>query len=73
MPSIDPALLKSAREQAGLSREFVAITFSRSYHAVRSWESGQACPPGDVLVQLAALYRVPVEALCADPDPAGAR
>ena len=73
MPSIDPARLRAAREAAGLRREHVAITLGRSYYAIRSYESGQACPPGDVLVQLAALYGCTVEALCADPDPAGAR
>jgi transcriptional regulator with XRE-family HTH domain len=73
MPSVDPGLLRAAREQAGLSREFVAISLGRSHRTIVAYESGQACPPGGVLVRLAALYRVPVEALCRDDAPAGAR
>jgi transcriptional regulator with XRE-family HTH domain len=73
MPVIDPARLRAAREAAGLRRETVAETVGRSYACITSYERGQASPPGPMLIRLAALYQVPVEALCADPDPAGAR
>lgn len=73
MPSIDPARLRAAREQAGLSREYVAISLSRTHRTIVAYESGQACPPGDVLVRLAALYGCTVEDLCSDDAPAGAR
>jgi transcriptional regulator with XRE-family HTH domain len=72
MPSVDPARLKGARENAGLSREEVAIEVGRGYLAVRSWELGQAVPPGNTLVALAVLYGTTVEGLCRDQAPAGA-
>ena len=73
MPAIDPARLRAAREHARLSREHVAIELGKSYHTITAYEVGQASPPGNVLIRLAALYGVSVESLCGDPDPAGAR
>jgi DNA-binding XRE family transcriptional regulator len=73
MPAIDPARLRAAREYAGLGREYVAITLGRSYHTIQAYETGQAVPPGNVLVTLAALYGVTVEDLCRGEAPAGAR
>jgi transcriptional regulator with XRE-family HTH domain len=71
MPAIDPAKLRAAREHAGLRREPVAIAVGKSYHTVAAYESGQAAPPGNVLVTLAHLYGVTVEDLCREA-PAGA-
>ena len=73
MLSVGPGLLRAAREHAGLSREIVAISLGRTVRTIIAYESGQVCPPGDVLVQLAHLYRVQVESLCTDDEPAGAR
>jgi transcriptional regulator with XRE-family HTH domain len=73
MPVVDPARLKAARQHAGMSRESVAIEVGRGYLAVRSWELGQAVPPGNVLIHLATLYGTAVEDLCRDEAPAGAR
>jgi predicted transcriptional regulator len=71
--SIDPDLLRAARERAELSREVAAISLGKTHRTIVAYESGETCPPGDVLVRLAALYRVTVESLCRDDAPAGAR
>ena len=74
MPGIDPSKLRAMREAASLRREAVAIALGKSYHTIQAYEVGQAVPPGDVLVALAALYGVSVESLCTDDDePVGAR
>jgi transcriptional regulator with XRE-family HTH domain len=73
MPAIDPARLRTSREHAGLSREHVAIELGKSYHTITAYEAGQASPPGNVLIHLAALYGVTVESLCRDETSAGAR
>jgi transcriptional regulator with XRE-family HTH domain len=71
MPAIAPAKLRTARQRAGLSREYVALTLSRSCATIQAYEAGQCIPPGNVLVALAALYGVTVEDLCHEV-PAGA-
>lgn len=72
MPAINPASLRAAREAAGLSRELTSIRLGKSFHTLVAYESGQAVPPGNVLVAMASLYGVQVEALCAEA-PAGAQ
>jgi transcriptional regulator with XRE-family HTH domain len=72
MPSINPRKLQRARERAGLRREAVAVALDRSNKTIECYERGVIIPPGDILVALAALYGVTVEALC-DEAPAGAR
>jgi transcriptional regulator with XRE-family HTH domain len=62
-PRISPARLRAAREQAGKSREAAATESGRSYRSICNYEYGEAKPPAEVLVNLARIYGVPVEAL----------
>jgi transcriptional regulator with XRE-family HTH domain len=71
MPQIDRIKLRQARQHAGLTREAVALTLGKSSRTIDAYEHGQAIPPGNVLVTLAHLYGVTVEALCHEV-PAGA-
>ena len=75
MPSraTDPARLMAARKAAGLTRSDVAGRLGLVYAAVQAYELGISDPSAHVLVGLARLYGVPVEALCRDPAPAAAR
>lgn len=73
MPAVDPHLLQARREAAGLTREQTATALGKSYTAIQAYELGNVVPPGNVLVAMARLYRVAVEELCRDADPAGAR
>jgi len=73
LPAIDPARLRAAREDAGLSRELVAVELGKSYHTITAYETGQVGPPGHVLIALAARYGVTVESLCRNQTPAGAQ
>jgi len=69
MPVIDKTRLRAAREQRGLTREIVALSIGKTYRTIAAYESGQAVPPGNVLVALANLYRVAVEDLCSERTP----
>jgi transcriptional regulator with XRE-family HTH domain len=73
MPIVDHNLLRTARERAGLTRERAGTALGKSYPAIQAYERGVIVPPGNVLVAMARLYRVAVEDLCRDADPAGAR
>lgn len=55
--------LEKARHRAGLTRADVARFTVRTPLSVRRWERGQTTPPKGVMLQLASLYRCPVEAL----------
>jgi transcriptional regulator with XRE-family HTH domain len=65
--------MRALREAAGHTRETAGTAASVTAGAIRSYELGIADPSARVLVALARLYGVPVEALCRDPDPAGTR
>jgi len=66
MPVIDKTRLRAARERAGYSREYAALCLGKTCRTIEAYERGTAVPPGNVLVALAALYSVKVEALCRD-------
>jgi transcriptional regulator with XRE-family HTH domain len=68
MPVVDPGRLIAAREAAGLPVRTVAAALDLTNQAIAAYEAGRNVPPGNVLVQLAALYGVTVESLCTTPD-----
>ena len=69
MPVIDKTRLRAARRAAGRTREEAALWVGKSSRTIDAYESGQAVPPGNVLVALANLYRVAVEDLCSERTP----
>jgi transcriptional regulator with XRE-family HTH domain len=73
MPTVDRNLLRAAREAAGLTREQAATALTKSFKAIEAYERGANVPPGNVLIAMAGLYGVRVEALCSDGNPVGTR
>lgn len=67
--------LITARESRGWSQHRVAKVIGKDRTAVVKYETGQCDIPGKVLLQLAALYDLPIETILtndtADPAPVG--
>ena len=57
--------LAARRESSGFTREQVAVEIHRSFSTVVGYEHGTITPPIRVLIELAALYEVPVGDLLA--------
>ena len=55
--------IKKAREAAGLSQKFVAMTLGVAGPSVSNWESGKTSPTPQNLQSLADLYGVSVDYL----------
>lgn len=68
--SIKPAVLKWARESAGLSMEDVAKRIRTSTETVAKWESGERRPTLRALEELASFLRRPLAALLLSTPPA---
>ena len=50
---VDPKALRAAREDAGFTKEHVAIEVSRSVQSVEGWEAGRHSPPPQAVAKLA--------------------
>ena len=57
-----PALLKAARERAGLTVAEAAVAARRTGSVIHSYERGTFTPPARMLAVLANVYRSPVSA-----------
>lgn len=55
-----PQLLKTYRENAGLSLRDVSKKIKKSAASICKWESGEVTPYGDVLLKLCDIYNVDV-------------
>lgn len=60
--------LKIARQQKGLSREFVAAALDVNQSSVSRYETDKMKPPLDTLEALAKLYNVPLTYLVTDSE-----
>jgi transcriptional regulator with XRE-family HTH domain len=58
--------LRVARVQAGVSKEFAAVTIGRSWSSISGYERGHTVPPLEVIEALAGLYGVRVPDLLDD-------
>lgn len=65
MLCFDGSRLRILRENAGVSRERLAVAIGRSYSAVVQYESGALTPPTRVLAHIADTLGVPVDDLFA--------
>lgn len=65
---LDPAALRRARKNAGLTLADVEAAIGRSASVVARHERGLIDPPASVLGQLAGLYRVEVGAFYTGGD-----
>jgi transcriptional regulator with XRE-family HTH domain len=61
--TISPARLRAAREAVGLTRESAAIAVNRSYRSICNYEDGRGRPSLRILIALAEVYGVAVDAL----------
>ena len=62
------AHIREMREQAGLTQEAVAAVLKIDRSTVAKWDSGDALPRADKLVQIATLYNCTVSELLTKPD-----
>lgn len=60
------AKLRALRENAGESREQVAVAVGRSYSGIVLFETGKRVPTAEVIERLAIHYGVPIDALFTD-------
>ncbi|MGI8707949.1 MAG: helix-turn-helix domain-containing protein [Actinomycetota bacterium] len=59
MPShFSPTNLRALREEAGVTRERLAVELDRSYPSVAGYERGTTAPPTQVLEQIATVLGV---------------
>lgn len=59
-------VMRARREELGLPRSVIATATMRGEEMVRRWERGDAIPPTDVLVRIAATLNLPMSKLGAD-------
>jgi transcriptional regulator with XRE-family HTH domain len=62
--------IKEARQKAGLSQKYVAMTLGVAPPSVSNWESGKTQPTPENLKALAALYNVSIDYLLGNEPPA---
>lgn len=60
--------IKAARLAYGDSRELTALAIGKTTRTVEAYETGQICPPANVLAALADRYGVPLDSLYADAE-----
>jgi transcriptional regulator with XRE-family HTH domain len=63
MEPISGERIRSAREDAGLTRDWVAMQMGVAERTVRRWEEGETGPEGDARQALAHFLRTPVHQL----------
>jgi len=56
-------VLRSLRERAGLSREYLACLLGRVSRTVERWEAGETAPAPEEVLVLAAIFEVEYRAL----------
>ncbi len=66
------ARLRAARVARNLSQAAVAQHLGFTEKTVRRWERGEYSPPASTLLEMAELYRVPVESLFPETNGAAA-
>ena len=63
MTQLSGTKLRAARIAADLRPEHVAVLVGRSTYSIHDYERGRVSPPISVLLALAEIYRVPLDAL----------
>jgi transcriptional regulator with XRE-family HTH domain len=58
MEKMNPAVLREARINAGLTQDEVADIIGKTKGAVSHYETGEVVPPGDVLLVLLKHYKL---------------